>query len=144
MHTKMHSIIQRFPIHQHTCTIHQHTTEANTYTFPALNMFIIIHKTIDIIAEMKQSAALIFFMKNSPATSYVVATFHPTIDQCAPYSLNNTATPEMGMILQGIRNKQAYTQPRIQKHSQANTVGFIRPSRSWEMLIAKLVSSLQS
>ena len=30
------------------------------------------------------------------------------------------------------------------KHSQANTVGFIRPSRSLERLNAKLVSSLQS
>ena len=42
-------------------------------------------------------------MKNLPATSYVVATFHPTIGQCAHQSLSNTATPEMGMIPQGIR-----------------------------------------
>ena len=31
-----------------------------------------------------------------------------------------------------------------QRISQANIVGFIRPSRSWERLIAKLVSSLKS
>ena len=42
-------------------------------------------------------------MKNSPATSYVAATFHPTIGQRAHQSLSNTATPELGMIPQGIR-----------------------------------------
>ena len=38
-----------------------------------------------------------------PTTSYVAATFHPTIGQCAHQSLSNTATPELGMIPQGIR-----------------------------------------
>ena len=38
-----------------------------------------------------------------PATSYVAATFHPTIGQRAHQSLSNTATPELGMIPQGIR-----------------------------------------
>ena len=37
-------------------------------------------------------------MKNLPATSYVVATFHPTIGQLAHQSLSNVATPELGMI----------------------------------------------
>ena len=37
-------------------------------------------------------------MKNSPATSYVAATFHPTIGQLAHQSLSNAATPELGMI----------------------------------------------
>ena len=37
-------------------------------------------------------------LKNSPATSYVAATFHPTIGQRAHQSLSNTATPELGMI----------------------------------------------
>ena len=37
-------------------------------------------------------------MRNSPATSYVAATFHPTIGQLAHLSLSNTATPELGMI----------------------------------------------
>ena len=41
-------------------------------------------------------------MKN-PATSYVAATFHPTIGQRAHQSLSNAATPELGMIPQGIR-----------------------------------------
>ena len=39
-----------------------------------------------------------------PATSYVIATFHPTIGQCALQSLNNTATPELDMI--SPRNKE--------------------------------------
>ena len=42
-------------------------------------------------------------MKNSPTTSYVAAMFHPTIGQRAHESLSNTATPELGMIPQGIR-----------------------------------------
>ena len=33
-----------------------------------------------------------------PVTSYVVATFHPTIGRCAHQSLSSTATPELGMI----------------------------------------------
>ena len=37
-------------------------------------------------------------MKNSPATSYVTAMFHPTIGQRAHQSLSNAATLELGMI----------------------------------------------
>ena len=66
-------------------------------------MFIIIHKTIDIIAEMKQSGILIFWWRNHPSTSYVAATFHQTIGQCAHQSLSNTATTELDMIPQGLR-----------------------------------------
>ena len=43
--------------------------------------------------------------ENCPATSYVAATFHPTIGQRAHQSLNNIATPKLGMIPQGIRVK---------------------------------------
>ena len=39
-----------------------------------------------------------------PSTSYVTAKFHPTIGQCVPQSLNNTATPKLGMI--PTRNKE--------------------------------------
>ena len=42
-------------------------------------------------------------MKNSPATSYVAATFHPTIGQRAHQYLSNTTTPKLGVIPQGIR-----------------------------------------
>ena len=44
-----------------------------------------------------------YLMKYPSATSYVAATFHPTIGQRAPQSISNAATPELGMILQGIR-----------------------------------------
>ena len=37
-------------------------------------------------------------MKNSPATSYIAPTFHPTIGQRAHQSLSNASTPELGMI----------------------------------------------
>ena len=42
-------------------------------------------------------------MKNSPATSYVATTFHPTIGQRAHQSLSNTTTPKLGMIPPRIR-----------------------------------------
>ena len=45
-----------------------------------------------------------YLKKKIPATSYdVAATFYPTIGQCAHQSLSNTATPELGMIPQGLR-----------------------------------------
>ena len=50
-----------------------------------------------------------YLIRTRPATSYVAATFHPTIGQRAHQYLSNTATPELGMIPQGIRVKQAYT-----------------------------------
>ena len=48
-----------------------------------------------------------------PATSYVAATFHPTIGQCAHKSLNNTATPNLGMIPS--RNKGTLADSHIAK-----------------------------
>ena len=38
-----------------------------------------------------------------PATNYIAATFHPTIVHHAHQSLSNTATPELGMIPQGLK-----------------------------------------
>ena len=42
---------------------------------------------------MKYRQQTYLLMKKSPATSYVAATFHPTIGQLAPQSLSNAATP---------------------------------------------------
>ena len=42
-------------------------------------------------------------IRTRPTTSYVAGTFHPTIGHRAHQSLSNAATPELGMILQGIR-----------------------------------------
>ena len=44
-------------------------------------------------------------IRTRPATSYIATMFHPTIGQRAHQSLNNIATPELGMIPQGIRVK---------------------------------------
>ena len=93
-------------------------------------MFIIFINR-NIVAEVKYTRSLILWTLCS-ATSYVAATFHPTIGQRAHQSLNNAATPELGMILQGIRELAGLHIARIHKtHSQANQVGFIRPLRSW-------------
>ena len=56
---------------------------------------------------MKYRQQTYLLMKNSPATSYVAATFHPTIGQLAHQSLSNAATPELGMIPQGLRGQIA-------------------------------------
>ena len=42
---------------------------------------------------------------DNPATSYIAATFHPTIVQRAHQSLSSVATPKLGMIPPGIRVK---------------------------------------
>ena len=44
-----------------------------------------------------------YLVRTRLATSYVAATFHPTIGQRAHQSLSITGTPNMGMIPQGIR-----------------------------------------
>ena len=50
---------------------------------------------------MKYRQQAYLLVKNSPATSYVAATFHPTIGQLAHQSLSNAATPELSMIPSG-------------------------------------------
>ena len=65
-------------------------------------------------------------MKN-PTTSYIAATFHPTIGQLAHQSLSNAATPELGMIPPRIRVNAGLHIARGHTQ-QTNTTGFIRPS----------------
>ena len=69
----------------------------------SFNMFI-ISLTEKMVAEVKMNRSLILWRTRS-TTSYVAATFHPTIGQHAPQSLSSAATPELGMILQGIREQ---------------------------------------
>ena len=69
-----------------------------------------------------------------PITSYVDATFHPTIGQCAHQSLSTIATPELGMI--PARNKGTLAGLHIakdmSKFSQAKTTfGFIMLLKRW-------------
>ena len=47
---------------------------------------------------MKYRQQTYLLMNNPPATSYVAATFHPTIGHLAHQSLSNASTPELGMI----------------------------------------------
>ena len=56
--------------------------------------------------------------RTRPATSYVAATFHPTIGQRAHQSLSNTATPELGMIPQGIRVKVGLHIAKVHKSAK--------------------------
>ena len=66
------------------------------------------------------------------AISFLAATFHPTIGQCAHQYLSNTATPKLVMI--PTRNKgtleDSHIAKDISKIIQANTVGFIKLPRS--------------
>ena len=50
-----------------------------------------------------------YLIRTRSATSYVAATFHPTIGQRAHQSLSNAATPELGMIPQGLREQHRLT-----------------------------------
>ena len=58
-----------------------------------------------------------------PVTSYVTATFHPTIGQCSHQSLSNNATPELGMIPQGIRETLAGS------HVAKDTQNSVKPTQ---------------
>ena len=77
-------------------------------------MFIVIYQE-NTIEEIKHKEILIL-RKSCPATSDVVATFHPTIGQCAHQSLSNTATPELGTI--STRNKGTLAGSHVSKDTQ--------------------------
>ena len=53
-----------------------------------------------------------------PATSYIAATFHPTICQHAHQSLSNTATLELGMIPEGVRVKVGFHIAKVHKSAK--------------------------
>ena len=78
----------------HIHVVHTHKT-SNVHLVQAFNMFMIIYEE-NKIAEL--NTRILILRRGFPATSYVAATFHPTIGQCAPYFLSITATPELGMI----------------------------------------------
>ena len=78
--------------------------------------------------------------KNSSATSHIAATFHPTIGQRAYHSLSNTATPELGMIPQGIRVNAGLHTAKVYKQ-QTNTVGIYQVIQELGKDNAKLVAT---
>ena len=82
--------------------------------------------------------------KYFPTTSYVAATFHPTIGLCAHQSLRNTTTLELGMI--PTRNKGtlegSHIAKGISKFIQAKHSWVYQATREVEGRIAKIVSSI--
>ena len=95
------------------------------------NMFNTFHQAITLqeiqLHRLTQTITLIL-RRICLATSYVAATFHPTIVYCTHQSLSNTTTPMLGMI--SSRNKgtpaDSYIAKGATKLSQANIVGFIK------------------
>ena len=87
-----------------------------THSIQAFIMFLLIYK-IDTFARIEKQEILIL-KKACPATSYVTATFHPTIGQCAHQSLNGIATPEMGMV--PTMNKGTLANSHIAKDTTKN------------------------
>ena len=57
-------------------------------------------------------------IRTRPATSYVAIALHPTIGQRVHQSLSNTATPELGMIPQGIRVKASLHITKVHKSAK--------------------------
>ena len=103
-------------------------------------MFILIHKHIQCIYL---NIRILILEEACLATSYVAATFHPTIGQCAHQSLSIISNTELGMILK--RNKGTLQDSHIAKdttkthpsqHSWVYQVG-----KELERLTTKLVSS---
>ena len=102
-------------------------SESNTYTFPVFNMFIIIHKTIDSIAEITRSRLLIFLMKSLPRNQLRHCNIPPNHRPACSSISQHTATPELGMIPPRIRVNAGLHIAR-DTISQTNTTGFTRPS----------------
>ena len=91
---------------QHIHVVHTHKT-SNIHLVQAFNMFMTIYKENTIV---ELNTRILILRRSFPTTRFVVATFHPTIGQCAPYSLSITATLELGMISTGNQGTQTYTQ----------------------------------
>ena len=122
MHNRMHNP----SFYMHSYSMHNSLIIQRKQTYiPALTMFIISHETVYKLQRWISSSTYLL-MKN-PATSYVAATFHPTIGQRAHQSLSNAATPELGMIPPRIRVKAGLHIAR--GHNQPNQHRWVtRPS----------------
>ena len=70
-------------------------------------------------------------IRTCAATSYVAATFHPTIGQFAHQSLSNTTTPELGMIPQGIRVNAGLHIAKVTQNIAKPTTAFRRPTTAY-------------
>ena len=86
----------------------------------------------------------IFILKEAClATSYVAATFHPTVGQCAHYFLSTTPTLELGMI--PTRNKGTLADLHIAKDTTKKQSGqhiwVYQAAKELERLTTKLLCS---
>ena len=73
---------------------------------------------------MKYRQQTYLLAKNSSATSYVAATFHPTIGQRAHQSFSNAATPVLGMIPPRIRVNYKLPHSQGDTNSKPTQLGF--------------------
>ena len=64
-----------------------------------------------------------------PATSYVAATFHPTVGQHAHQSISNAATPELVMIPQGLRVNCRFPHNQVDTISNHTQQGLTGPQQ---------------
>ena len=79
----------------------KYISASNTF-IQAFIIFIFIYKQVQL--QGLKNKKYLSLSKSCPATSYVAATFHPTIGQCAHQSLSSTTTAVLGMI--SPRNKE--------------------------------------
>ena len=76
------------------------------------------HNSLTVNMIAKQISQEYLSYENCLATSYVAATFHPTIGQHAYQYFSNTATPKLAMIPQGIRVKTCLHIAKIHKSAK--------------------------
>ena len=94
--------------------------------------------------QMQRLTQEILILKGAcPATSYVIAMFHPTIGQCAHQSLSNISTPELFMI--PTRNKGTLADSHIANDTTKNQprqhCWVYQAAKEMKMMTAKIVSS---
>ena len=103
-------------------------------------MFIIIH-----LSKYKcryLNIRILISEEACPETSYVAATFHPTIGQCAHQYLSSTATSSWELFPQGIRNSRRLTHSKGYHKIQPSQHSWVyQATKEMERLTTNLVSS---
>ena len=123
---------------------HHTQSKPTTFIHACIQHVHFISLAVSMVAEVKMDKSTYLMMKSirNQLRHYNVPPNHRPAcslisqQRCHPRAGNDSPSNKGTSRL---THNQGYT-----KHSQANTVGFVRPLRSWERLNAKLVSSLQS
>ena len=76
----MQSTVEAIHFIQHIHVVHTHKT-SNVHHVQAFNIFMIIYEANTIV---ELNTRILILIRSFPVTSYVAATFHPTIGQCSP------------------------------------------------------------